>query len=298
MDGEGWARVSPRPYELATQLVEKKVLRHLGGQLFEPCPSTTDDVPADWIWLPNAIVDGVGGEIAPVELIRQAQNVSALRLFVDLYHAQGLARDGGVHWRQLRSTYSRHKTGEQGSYVVWGFQAKQSQAWATAPFVTPFLTGKNEVSPEGRRDTGWPLFWKALGSLTDVGLLDFVGHVVDADSDMGAVLHPYAIGNGEDRERAIAIAAQEAAEALLTPGQAQWAAEYDLVLLPAQRHVAEIQLVGLPRLKYRARTKATAAWLSNSHEWDAWALRYRQLREQVVSGQPLRHLQHQGVIKG
>ncbi len=63
----------------------------------------------DWIWLPNALVDGAAGETAPVELVRQTGSAPTLRLFVDLYAAQNLDEDGGVHFRHIRQEYERHK---------------------------------------------------------------------------------------------------------------------------------------------------------------------------------------------
>jgi hypothetical protein len=217
-----------------------------------------------------------GGETPPIELIRQSQRPSALRLFVDLYHAQGLARDGGVHWRQLRRVYERHKVGERGIYVIWGFREVTTEAWGTAFFVAPHLTGQTEMVKQldgtvKHEDPGWPEFWQALQILTSTGLVDFVGHVVDADTAAGNVLHPYAIGNGEEAERTIAHFAHLAGQAMVTDGQRSWAEENGLHLLPVPKHVEQVQLVGLARLKYRARTTATAAGFGSAEEWASWA---------------------------
>ena len=40
-----------------------------------------------WIWLPNEFVTGAAEETPPLELLRQSQDVMALRLAVDLYRA-------------------------------------------------------------------------------------------------------------------------------------------------------------------------------------------------------------------
>ena len=58
------------------------------------CAEKTSD--PQWIWLPNALVDGAAGETPPIELLRQSQEVGALRLLVDLYDAHSLAADGGI----------------------------------------------------------------------------------------------------------------------------------------------------------------------------------------------------------
>jgi hypothetical protein len=61
-----------------------------------PITSTVETAP-EWIWIPNAIVEGIDDETPPIELIRQSNRPAALRLLVDLYGAQTLADHGGVH---------------------------------------------------------------------------------------------------------------------------------------------------------------------------------------------------------
>ena len=73
-------------------------------QLLSSMPLEGEETDPDWIWLPNPIVDGVAGETTPLELLRQSGNLIALRLFIDLYHAQSLADFGGVDWRQVRQS--------------------------------------------------------------------------------------------------------------------------------------------------------------------------------------------------
>jgi hypothetical protein len=50
-----------------------------------------------------------------------------------------------------------------------------------------------------------------------------------------------------------------------------------LHLVPVPAHIADVQMVGIARLRYRARTSATAAWLARMAEWDAMAARYRKM---------------------
>src|SRR5690606_36450901 len=44
----------------------------------------------DWIWLPNALIDGAADEAPPVERVGQSHNLGALRLLVELYGAHDL----------------------------------------------------------------------------------------------------------------------------------------------------------------------------------------------------------------
>ena len=68
---------------------------------------TCDD---DLIWLPNAIVTGTrSGEPSPSQRLRSSGDVWALRLFVDLYHAQNLRDDGGINPQVIWENYKRKK---------------------------------------------------------------------------------------------------------------------------------------------------------------------------------------------
>jgi hypothetical protein len=48
------------------------------------------------VWLPNALVDGAGNEVAPIERIRQTRSLPALQLLIELYSVQFLPNYGGV----------------------------------------------------------------------------------------------------------------------------------------------------------------------------------------------------------
>jgi hypothetical protein len=241
-------------------------------------PKTAEaETPPEWIWLPNALVDGVSDETPPIEVVRESGRPAALRLLVDLYGAQSLAENGGVHWRQLRMAYERERVGQQGIYVVWGFIQKTKEAWAHVPFVSPHLTGED-------KDAGWKIFWGALEILKLAGLVEFVNHVVDHDHDKGepgAVIHPYGWPKGEPAERELAIAAHHAAMSMLADWQKDKLREEGkldrMLLLPAKNHMVDVQLVGLARLKYRARSTATAAWMAKTVEWEALAKQFTDL---------------------
>jgi hypothetical protein len=267
------------PSSVAKGLVKKGRVRDLGGGNFEPDARWAETASqSDWIWLPNTIIDGAAAETAPVELLRQSQNVAALRLFVDLYHAHNLASDGGIHWQGIRQEYVRNKVREHGAFIIWGFQVGNDNVFLDAPFVKPCLTGKYErVEGENgprQRDSGVPVFWAAESLLKELGLFEFVGHVVEADTAEGEPIHPYAVGNGEEIERKLALAAQRAAEAMLTEEERNWARDRGLLLVPVQRHLSAVQMIGVARLRYRPRTKATAAWFAERQGLSGWVSRY------------------------
>jgi hypothetical protein len=259
------------PYAVALALARKSVVLHVGGQHFRRADPAELRPDPDWIWLPNTILDGAAGEVPPVELVRQSHNVAALRLFVDLYHSHGLAADGGIHWRRMRRSVTRHRLGQRGPFTVWGFQEDSLCVWPDAPFVNPYLGEQMEVG-EG--------FWTAIHTLYGLGVLEFVGHVIEADSSEAEIIHPYAVGDGEPDEQRLAVAAHSAAQAMLTEGQIDWAVENSLRLVPiATHHLPNVQMVGIPRLRYRPRTEATAAWFIKQKEWAKFIERYQELEQ-------------------
>lgn len=220
----------------------------------------------DWIWLPNAIIDGAGDEVAPVELIRQTDSVPALRLFVDLYGVQVLDEDGGIHFRRIRQEYERHRVGEQGPFVVWGFVPGGELTWPDAPFVAPHLTGEKD---EKGRDKGADVFWACWRRLRDLGLVEMVAHLVHADTAEGEILHPMAMeGTGLEIEREVRRAAEAAALRMVTPGQLGWAHDQNVVALaPVLRHIEGVRMLGVARLRYRPKTARTLAFAAREVEW-------------------------------
>ncbi|SFJ38695.1 hypothetical protein [Methylobacterium brachiatum] len=265
------------------ELDRRRVLVKSEGHGYFLDPNLDLALPADWIWLPNSIVDGVEGRAGPLDQIRQTQDKLALRLFVELYYWQSLASNGGLHWLMIREEYNRARVGQRGIYDVWGFRSTGIVMWATAPFVRPHLTGEHEMveEPDGSTseiDTGNAKVWAALCKLTHLGLIQFVPHLIDADTEEGEVIHPCPVSNGVPEERAIAVAARDAALRLLTDGQERFADSKGYEpLIPLPRHLENAVLVGLLRLTHRAHTAATAKWMMNADDWAQWVVDYNRI---------------------
>jgi hypothetical protein len=113
----------------------------------------------------------------------------------------------------------------------------------------------------------------------------FVPHVIEHDHDegeYGAVVHPYGWDScGEPAEQELALAASNAGLRML----AEWKrAELErngvldgMLLVPAKRHLVDVQMVGLARLKFRARSSATAIWAARMPEWQQLAREFEGL---------------------
>ena len=213
------------------------------------------------VWFPNALIDGAADEVPPVELIRQTRSLPALRLLVELYAAQFLPNFGGVPRELLKMVFERVKVGEQGPFVVWGLQSKHMLAGPE--LFRPFLTGQFTKQEDGRqRDDGMDAsFWPAVETLTELGLVERVGMLLDGDDNEAEIIHPYAMSGGEPAEYEVADAAHCAALAMVTDGQRDWAERngYEW-FIPVRRHIANATLIEAYRLKYRPHTAATTAW--------------------------------------
>jgi hypothetical protein len=249
-----------KPYETALSLTRKGYLKDLGGHRFTVAePETTPDEP-DLIWLPCSIVESEDGGLTPVERIRQSQNIAALRLFVDLYHAHDLINGPGINWRPphgLRREFERVKLGQRGEHVVWGFKPKTLSVWPSAPFCRPHL--------EDGKDNPTGTFWKALEILTSLHLVAPVTYLVDTDGEHGEEMWPIPRdGAGESCEEAVGLAAGKLCSLMLTHGQIEWANEQGIVTAcPVPKHIGEVQAIGIYRMRHRPHTEPTKAWFAD-----------------------------------
>ncbi|MBY0299835.1 MAG: hypothetical protein K2X71_27995 [Methylobacterium sp.] len=252
----------------------------------EPSAEATAATPSNWVYLPNSIVDGVSSEVAPVELIRQTRCVRTLQLFVELYHAQNLNDDGGIHCSAVYINYTRRALAERGGLTVWGFDLDGPCYFEDAPFAAPFMTGQFEsyTNRHGtvlNQDRGLKALYNAFQTLHDLGLITQAEHVVDG-IDQGEIIHPCALTGGEAIERQVAEAAHAAGAALLTNEERQQAEGMGLHLVPLPIHLREARLVGVIRLRHAARTTATLRWKGRSEEWEHRVRAYREITEKAV----------------
>lgn len=213
-----------------------------------------------WIWLPNALIDGVPGNAgAPVELIRQTQKIEALRLLVDLYKVHDLAAFGGVHWRILRKDFERQHLGDWNENSVWGFKPRAEQFILENDFFAVFTAGRS-------RADGMSAIWDAFDVLQDFGFFEFVPHLIEADNEEASIIHPFGWGAGEPAERRLAVATHKVGRTAKGISQPTGG-----MLVLAKKHMQDIAMVGVLRLLYKPHTQATAVWISRMAEWDALA---------------------------
>jgi len=249
---------------------------------YEGCYSAVpkiEDDPEHLIWFPNSIVLGTQkGEESPVKRLRRAGDIWALRLFVDLYHAHNLRDEGGINRHVIWTKYERHRAGEQGAYVVWGFERKEP--WLR--LVGPFATHTIRTKPEGKDHPSW----ETIHLLQSLRLLSFVPHLFENDTEEAQPVHTFGVGGISEApiEQEIAAAADAAGRAMCLEGQVQRLEDLNGCehFCPVINTLPKVQMIGIGRLTYRPHTKRTGSWFAElKSSGPDWIRHYKELSEKA-----------------
>jgi hypothetical protein len=208
--------------------------------------------------------------------VRQHGRVSALALLVGLYNSHALRDDGGIHWRMMRENYERRQIGQQGQFTVYSFKRGQLQAWRTAPFLKPYMTGVSE----NKQDTGWAKIWEDEALLRRLGLIEYVPHLIESDHAEAEIMMPVGGQHPETGFYCYLAAERLALEMLNNTGLtiADEEIRAGARIVPCPAHVSGASVVGIARLRYRPKTKATAAWAARQADYQLIADRMDEAR--------------------
>jgi hypothetical protein len=211
-------------------------------------------------------VTSAAAETSPIELVRQGQDVMTLRLLVDLYHAQNLRDDGGISRKITCEEYERVKVGQQGPFDVWGFESISLYVNWVGPAVChrrAELTDAEEKAGENPAVD----FFRRMGQLVDLGLIEWIPHLFESDKPDGEIIHALGIAGSGSLEDSIGPAAHEAGLAMLNDQQRQYVDSHGPQLVPVLRHFANVQMIGIARLRYRPPHEAHSRMVArSSHE--------------------------------
>lgn len=277
--GKGKFGAGSHSLGIAGKLAARGLLRAVGTREFVLASSSHEP---QWIWLPNAIVDGAADETPPLRLLRQMQDVRRLRLFVAMYDSHDLANDGGISRAILWQTHILTKEGQRGASTIWAFERHGTSTVSTGSqlftiYAAPGLGGE-------AKETAAKEFWDALKALEVVKLVEFVPHIFESNKPEAELIHSYAMSCGEPWEYDLSTAAHEAGFYCLSPGQQQWTNEQRRLLVPMPSHIDQLAVIGIARLKYRPQTKMTAAWFAKSKEQaEAFTPIYREIARDAVA---------------
>jgi len=227
-------------------------------------------------WLPKSFVEWNDDDRPPVERVRRGRDPEAFRLLIDLYADQDLAELGGTS-RCFFIQFSRDQLVSVGAYKVWRFHHRQEMLrWSEITEKHRRL--KSELSQreidDGKNEAvdGFD----RRGLLYDAGVLEWVFYLAEDDGKHSPLIHPVLVERGgkvdwaapESEIGAYAVMAGMFLEGCSYQSEAQHRLErlnYEMIL-PAERILRKVQLVAIPRLRYRAKTSNAARWLADLHE--------------------------------
>lgn len=273
----------PRLQKLAERITNGEELKsakdlpdaNLGAKLgwFEQVEgrwSVRSERPMVKAYLPKSLAgDETGKAMAgrsTIDNIRKARDPMALQLLVELYARQDLAELGGVDRQAFRTKFKRVKARATGKYQIWRFD--DPDQWVS------FEEGLSHHAPE-RTEAEWRAgiydgrdFFPRVEILEDAGALEWVYYLAEDDSRTSTLIYPVAVvRHGKivwnELESIVGSFATRAASALYANADLarKWEdAMPDEFILPAERMLREAALVGVPRLRHRAKTSNAGRW--------------------------------------
>ena len=227
-------------------------------------------------YLPMELVgDAFGSADGPtttvIDRIRMSRDPMALRLLVDLYALQDLAEHGGVNDYYLWTAFDREKVGATGALQIWKFTRNCETCRIQSG---PLTHHWRDPTPEEEKaeKNGAMDFFERVAILRDAGALEWVHYLTEDDGGNAPRVYPVAVSRHgkavwSELESIVGSYATRAACALsedetdkLDLAQ-QWEADAPTYfLLPADRLARKASLIGVPRLRHRARTSNAARW--------------------------------------
>lgn len=222
-------------------------------------------------YLPNALVgDETGkatGESTIVDRIRLSRDPMAFRLLVDLYALQDLAEHGGVNRASFYKKFEREKMLATGKFQIWRFYKKvQSVRWSEGLSHHARNPTEQEIADGWEEDNPGAGFFGAASILEDSGALEWVYYLAEDNQSDSTRVYPVAVERHgkvcwSELETIVGSYATRAACALSDNHAGTWEGDMPReFLLPAERLAREAALVGVPRLRCRAKTTNAARW--------------------------------------
>lgn len=222
-------------------------------------------------YLPNSLVgDETGKPISGstiVDRIRLARDPMTFRLLVDLYALQDLAELGGVDRWFLRKKFARRTITRTGTFQVWEY----SEGSELVRVQGGKLSHHARKVTEAEKAAGWNSakdFFPRVKILEDAGALEWVYYLAEDDTETSVLIHPLAVERHgkvvwSEIETIVGSYATRAACALAEMQGSIDGYEGLLssrFLLAADRLAREATVVGIPRLRCRAKTTNAARW--------------------------------------
>ena len=232
--------------------------------------------PAKMVFLPMELVGdafGVADSAATtiVDRIRLSRDPMALQLLVDLYALQDLAEHGGVDRQHFYMKFARESGSATGSLQVWKFSGGQEWVGWYGPLDHHRRKTVTAEEKKSGKNVGTDFFARAK-ILEDAGALEWVYYLAEDESETAIRIYPVAVKRHgkvvwSELESIIGGYATRAACSLSNDAtdKLEYAKRWESYgptgfILPADRLARQAALVGVPRLRHRARTSNASRW--------------------------------------
>ncbi len=221
-------------------------------------------------YLPNALVgDETGkatGTSTIVDRIRLSRDAMAFRLLADLYSLQDLAEHGGVDRQAFRKAFTRRQVLSTGQFRVWHFE--KGQQWVSWQKQLGHHRREPTKAEKAEGKNAGTDFFGRVEVLQDAGALEWVYYLAEDGNETSTHVYPVAVERHgkmvwSELETIVGGYAIRAACALTNRVDEAKAWEQSMpnaFVLPADRLAREATLVGVPRLRCRAKTTNAARW--------------------------------------
>jgi hypothetical protein len=214
-------------------------------------------------WLPKSLVgneDGVPieGETTLVERVRKARDAMAFHLLVHMALRQDLAENGGIDRAMLRYAYKRKTASATAQLQVWIFTRG-----------TTWLSWTSDTEPHRiKGEAPGADYFERVKILEDVGALEWVNFIAEDDAPDSSLIFPVDVirhGKSVAIEPEAIVGSYATAAACALADQViilkKWEDSAPIhYILPVDKMNRKAALVGIPRLRGRARTRNAARW--------------------------------------
>jgi len=239
-----------RAQESIGQLIEHGVLELTHPGTRPQYKIELPDSDLEYIFLPNAIVDGVGKEIPPIERIRQTRNLITLKIFILLYAIQDLDNTGGMPLEMFVTDTAEHVCLYQND--VMKVVCCESSTWKIN------WTWYAKSSIFALVEIDFNDFKSSFDDIRSMGLLTVWGEVFDSpDSDGESIGSTWSYDSVSELDEQLRLGRK---------AFAKWP-DNGAYMVTAKH--TQPYLKSVCRMTYRAQTSKTARWMSiNSKNQD------------------------------
>jgi hypothetical protein len=203
------------------------------------------------LWLPNALIDGVGKEVPPITKLRESCSVELLEKFIELYDEQDLETDGGIPRSIARVEYDRTRICSVGPFILYGFHERATLA-AAGGILAEYFGVEDEYGNLGA--------WTILKPLIDMGLIQCVTYIAESAEMESELIYPVNAETNDALESLIYWLEESGGV-----GYAFKAREFEYHGI-AMEHIKQATMVGLLRMTYRPKTSKTSRWWARDRQ--------------------------------